>query len=140
MGTLITSMTVCMAALSLNPVEEVVRDNVDLIEINHYYDEKGRLVFDQIIFYDWSHADSRFNVRDWRMLKRPAQIPRRDWRRNQFIAIWHDPLDGDVLREVHADALRETWTQYDPELVERDYLPKEKRLKLSKKIVNTSSK
>jgi hypothetical protein len=28
---------------------------------------------------------------------------------------------------VRAASFRETWTQYDPELIERDYLPKEKR-------------
>jgi hypothetical protein len=26
--------------------------------------------------------------------------------------------------------MRETWTQYDPELVEREYLPKERRREL----------
>jgi len=41
--------------------------------------------------------------------------------------MWHD---GEQLRNVHSRSIRETWTQYDPELVEREYLPKERRKEL----------
>ncbi|MCH2125453.1 MAG: hypothetical protein MK165_11705 [Pirellulaceae bacterium] len=135
-----SSMAIFLATFSLNPGDEVLVDRVDLIEINHYFDEKGKQVFDQIIFYDWSPHESRFQVRDWRMLKRPAQIPHRDWQRNNFVAIWHDPLDGDVLRRVQAASLRETWTRYDPELTERQFLPKNKRRKLQKRSLPVTSK
>jgi hypothetical protein len=118
---------VIFAALSLTPQEDVACDELDLIEINHFYDEQGRLVFDQVIFYDWSPVESRYNVRAWRLLKSPAQMPRRNWNRDDFVAVWHD---GDVLRKVRAKAVRETWTQYDPELVAREHLPKEKRREL----------
>jgi len=131
-GALPMAMFVSLATTSLNPVEAVAVDEVDLIEINHYFDDKGRHVLDQIIFYDWSAQQSRYQVRDWRMLKRPTQIPYRDWRSRTYVAVWHDPHDGEVLRQVIAKAFRETWTQYDPEIVERDYLPKEKRKKLLK--------
>ena len=30
--------------------------------------------------------------------------------------------------------MRETWTQYDPELVEREFLPKERRKELRKEL------
>ena len=132
MGALTTALCVCLSTTSLNPVEDVAVDRVDLIEINHYYDDKGRHVLDQIIFYDWCAEEGRFQVRDWRMLKRTSQIPFRDYRTNDYVAIWHDPHDGEVLRRVSAKSLRETWTQYDPEIAERDHLPKEKRKKLLK--------
>jgi hypothetical protein len=119
-----------LSALSLQPYHEVAADRVDLIEVNHYYDEHGRLVFDQIIFYDWSATSNRYHVRDWRMLKTPAQIPHRSWKQGKFIAIWRD--DG-VLRKVEAKAARESWTQYDPEFVEREFLPKDMRKKLKKR-------
>ena len=35
--------------LGLNPTEDVSREKVDLMEVNHFYDEQGRLVFDQVI-------------------------------------------------------------------------------------------
>ena len=129
MGILHSSIIICAATFGLNPVEDVASDRVDLVELNHFYDEKGRLVFDQIIFYDWSPANNRYNVRAWRLLKTPAQVPYRSWPRGEYVAVWHD---GEILRKVRADSLRESWTQYDPELVEREFLPKEKRRELSR--------
>lgn len=38
--------------------------------------------------------------------------------------------DGDNLRKISAPVFRETWTQYDPELEDREYLPKEQRTEL----------
>ena len=113
----------------LFPTDHVAVDQVDLIELNHFFDDRGQLVFDQVIFYDWCSSEGRFQVRDWRLIKSPAQIPRRNWRRGDFLTIWHD---GDLLREVRSKGIHETWTQYDPELVERQNLPKEKRQRLRK--------
>ncbi len=116
------------SAYGLQPQPDVARDEVDLIEINHFHDEQGRLVFDQVIFYDWSPMHSRYLVRAWRLLKTKSQIPVKDWEPTErFNAIWHD---GDTLRKVSARVLKETWTQHDPELVAREYLPKEKRREL----------
>lgn len=44
-------------------------DTVDLVIINHFLDEKGRIVFDQIIFLDHNEYQSRYLVRDWRLIK-----------------------------------------------------------------------
>jgi len=125
-----------MAYVCLNPVDNVATDRVDLIEINHFYDELGKHVFDQVIFYDWSSQSGRYNVRAWRLLKRPAQIPQRDWIRGNYVAVWHD---GIVLRKVLAETVQESWTQYDPELVERAFLPKEQRRELRKLIAKCSA-
>lgn len=65
--------------LAINPHELLVRERVDLVEVNHFYDEQGRLVFDQVIFYDWSPEHSRYMVRAWRMVKSPTQLPEPDW-------------------------------------------------------------
>ena len=123
------SFVLCATVVSFTiaPREDVARESVDLIELNHFYDEHGRLVFDQVIFYDWSSADARYNVRAWRLVKNPAQLPQRDWSTGYFSAMWQD---GEQLRHVQSQSFRETWTQYDPELVEREYLPKERRKEL----------
>ncbi len=110
------------------PMANTVADRVDLVEINHYHDDQGRKVFDQLIFYDWSNQRKRFQVRAWRLIKSDRQLPRRDHRTNDYRIRWHD--EG-VLREVVASSQRETWTQYDPELIERAYLPQDQRLELS---------
>jgi len=72
--------------IALLPHTPIVRDRCDLVEVNHFYDEEGRLVFDQVIFYDWCDSQCRYNVCAWRMLKRPAQWPHRD--RGEWRATW----------------------------------------------------
>ncbi len=120
---------VLLVLAALPTSRDVAVDHVDLIEINHFFDEKGKLVFDQVIFYDWSPALSRYQVRAWRLFKSLGQYPVRNWERGDWSAVWHD---GEILREVRGTAFRETWAQHDPELVERDNLPKEKRRDLTK--------
>jgi hypothetical protein len=124
-------LSAIVVGLGVSPREEVARETVDLIEVNHFYDEQGRLVFDQVIFYDWSEGDSRYMVRAWRLVKSPTQLPQRDWKSGGYVALWQDcGQGGEVLRRVHSQSIRETWTQHDPELVEREYLPKERRKEL----------
>jgi hypothetical protein len=121
------STLVAAAVLGLTPANDVAHDVVDLIEVNHFYDEHGRLVFDQVIFYDWCCSQTRYQVRAWRLLKNPAQVPTRNFSTGEYETIWHD---GDVLRRVRAGSFRESWTQHDPELREREYLPKDRRREL----------
>ena len=129
MGSITASLAVALSAVCSNPHEDVLDDHVDLIEVNHYYDEHGKLVFDQLIFYDWRAKDGRFQVRDWKMIKKRTQLPRKNWRTGKFTVIWQE---GDQLRKVRAVSVRETWTQQDPELLERDFLPKDRRPELAR--------
>jgi len=124
---IIATLSALVVSLGIAPRGDVARESVDLIEINHFYDEHGRLVFDQVIFYDWSKDDARYMVRAWRLIKNPAQVPQRDWKDGGYVATWQD---GELLRHIRSQSIRETWTQYDPELIERDYLPKERRKEL----------
>lgn len=111
-----------VAIAPINPL--VLTDRVDKIEYNHYHDEAGRPVFDQLIFYDWDSRAKRFQVRAWRLVKSPSQIPQKDHHTDKWYVLWHDT---GVLRKVTSNSVTETWTQYDPELGEREYLPQEKR-------------
>jgi len=112
---------------------DIARDNVDVIEVSHFYDDQARLVFRQDIFYDWSADDARYQVRAWRLIRetdsptRQALVPQRDWVHGGYTAIWQD---GDLLRVVRAASFRETFLQYDVELAEREWLPKENRKEL----------
>lgn len=132
MGTVTSSFAALLTAVSLNPIEPATEERVDLMEVNHFYDEHGKLVFDQVIFYDWCEKQCRFNVRAWRLLKKPTQVPRRNWSSGDYVAVWQD---GEQLRKVRAATMRESWTQYDPELVERQFLPKDQRRELQKLVV-----
>ncbi len=112
-----------LIAATLPAPTDVARDSVDLIELNHFFDEHGRLVFDQLIFYRIDKAGDE-EVLEWRLVKHPSQPPQRDWQRGGYVATW---TDGETVREVRTDSYRESWTQYDPELLAREALPKEKR-------------
>lgn len=105
----------------------VVRQRVDLIELNHFIDDSGRHVFDQIIFYDWSKEYGRYHVRAWRLVKTPQQLPVREWNPQRYRCTWHD--DG-VLREVWSPIFRETWSQRDPERENRKLLAEDQRADL----------
>ncbi len=111
--------------LSIVPHDIALRDSVDAIELNHFFDEHGRLVFDQIIFKSWD--GTRDQVRAWRLVKQPNQIPTRD-PAGGYSVMW---MDGEDVRRVWARSYTETWTQWDVELVEREILPQEKRRQLT---------
>lgn len=100
---------------------------VDLIELNHFVDEEGREVFRQVIFYDWSKTYRRFHVRAWRLVKEESHLPQRRWNPTEFQCKWYD---NGRLRQVTAAKMRETWTQEDPERVNRKLLPEDQRVPL----------
>ena len=112
-------LIVLVVVLSIIQVDDVARESLDLVEVNHFFDEQGREVFTQVIFWDWSESDCRYMVRAWRLVKNPNILPVRDWDRGGYRSLWQD---GEQLRDIHALSFRETWTQYDPELVEREFL------------------
>lgn len=118
---------IAVLLFAIVPICEPVAERVDLIEVNHFYDENGKANFSQVIFYDWRPSESHYHVRAWRLVKNDSQRPRMDWGGREWVSRWHD---GERFREVRSSAFRETWTQYDPELFERDILPKEKRIGL----------
>jgi hypothetical protein len=124
------TLACCLAIWGATPAAKVPDERVDLIEINHFHDDQGRPVFDQIIFYDWSTADRRYQIRDWRLLKNQNQVPMRRTSDGDYVAVWSDFKSRDVMRQTQAKLVRETWTQYDPELVEREFLPEGRRRKL----------
>ncbi len=117
-----------LLALTVIPYEAAATDHVTAIELNHFYDDNGKHVFDQHIFYDWNPYANRFDVRDWKLIKAPGEAVYFDAPRGEFRTEWHDGL---VMRSVRAGTYRETWTQQDPELVERAVLPKERRRELT---------
>ena len=112
--------------LLIVPHEGTAITNCDLIESSHVYSDEGVENFHQFIFYDWDPRDCRHQVRAWRMVKannKPVWRVAYDWDRQRWIA----STDG---FEVRAPLFRETWTQHDPEVAERDILPKEMRREL----------
>lgn len=90
---------------------------VDLIELNHQYDARGRLVFDQVIFYERTPEQGRFQVRAWCLVD-DRELHNRRPVRNEVTALYRvDSYDADnrLRRTITSRLFRESWTQIDPE-------------------------
>ncbi|MEM9586334.1 MAG: hypothetical protein AAGA03_03560 [Planctomycetota bacterium] len=124
---LMLSILLTAAAPDLDSGGAAGRQEVDLIEINHFVDDQGREVFRQLIFYDWSSRSGEFHVRAWRLIKHDRQLPRRRWNPDHYQCNWWE--EG-RKRVVWSKSLRETWTQEDPERVNRAILPESQRVPL----------
>lgn len=109
----------------------LVEDVVDVIEINHFMNAEGQEQLHQIIFYDYSPNLQTYVVRAWRTVKNPPQLPYKQGK--QYVIVWNDTRDNNTFRKVYAKSVRETWTDYDPETVNQEYLDRNLRRELTQK-------
>ena len=94
-----------------------VDEFVDLIELNHFYDQRGRLVYDQVIFYERAPETGRFQVRAWCLVEDRECLNRRpvkNYKTQLYQVDWFD-TDQRLLRKITSRLYRESWTQIDPE-------------------------
>lgn len=112
--------------------DSLIYDNVDVVEINHCYGGDGEKRFTQTIFWEWRnlYPEGDYIVVDWRIVKdQPQPHPRKDYSKGGYTLIWNDQ---GTWRRVRSVSMRETWTQYDPELDNRQIFPTAKRRGLTK--------
>lgn len=101
----------------------VVETTVDVIEHHTLYCDDGKVIFNQLVFWDWQDEFSRFSVAAWRL-----------WTPSKAIH-WAEPrngtllfMDGADLRRVRYGARRRSHTQgFDVEMEDRSILPVENR-------------
>ncbi len=122
-------LSLLLVLFSAIPDEIILTDSFDKVELNHFYDYEGKHVFDQIIWYDWD-IHNRHTICAWRLVKNSDVVPTLNRESGLYQSLF---IDNDILRTVTAKYYSETWTQYDPELVDREFLPKEKRRELQNK-------
>ena len=124
---------------NLNVHNPVIEDRCDLVEINHVYNTEGKHVFDQCIWYNlkgkwledldkkyWGYG---YDVVAWKMIKNKQILPVKNHRTGLYVQRFYD---GRYLRKIVSSTYKETWTQYDPELLERRLTPVELRIQLRK--------
>ena len=134
----------------------VTHDHVDVVEVNHFYDNAGKIVFDQLIYYNYSKRLG-YVVVAWKILegarekvtpeehkKRTIKAPVINGVKQTYNPRWigHSAIptrqhsrglylatwhDGHVLRRITCCSTRETWTQIDPEATNKKVLPQEQR-------------
>ncbi len=105
--------------LAFLPHGEVAPRRVDVIEVNHFIDSStGKETFKQYIFRDYDGTD--FAICDWRLAKGRSLT--------KCGEVWRAHLmDLGKMQSVEAASIVETWTDYDPELAERERVPQNKR-------------
>lgn len=109
--------------LAIGPEPPVQIEHVDQIETNHYYDDSGKHVFTQRIF--WTLYGEKQAVLDFRIVKDDRNYP---------VGTTFSWNDNGVIREVHGRTKNTTHTQFDPEQWDRERLPKDCRRELSRTV------
>ncbi len=112
-----------------------LRERVDLIELNHFHDENGKAVYDQVIFYEWSASQAKYHVRAWCLVEPKDVVSKRPiWQESDqsWHVRWHDTNDF-ADRHIASKLFRETWTQVDPERANKKILDERNRVALIKK-------
>lgn len=105
---------------------------VDMIELNHYFNGKAQHVYSQVIFYERLAANGHFHVRGWALIEMREslnRLPQYDPIADKVVV---DMItsDGKYTR-LESRLFKETWTQYDPERLDKDKLPEQYRLRLA---------
>lgn len=108
-----------------------LRESVDLIELNHFYDDLGRHTYDQVIFYEWSVEYSRYHVLAWCLVEEDSRMPVYLPGGREVQVRWYD-RDVKRTREVRSKLFRESWTQTDPERENKKLLEEKYRRTLLK--------
>ena len=95
-----------------------ITDRVDLIERNHVIClQTGTERLEQVIYWRWDERTNGRRVVAWRMFRGPSRVVRIG---DEIRESWED---GPVRREIWARRYVETWTDVDPELIDRERLP-----------------
>lgn len=124
--TLAAAFLVAVLSMGADNDRITLTESVDVVEVNHFYDGEGKLVLDQLLFYRWNV--NCHQLIDWRLIKSPECLPVRHG--GHWECFWRD---GHDWRRIRAASYRESWTQWDVELADREFNPVDRRQKLRAK-------
>ncbi len=111
-------------------------EHVDCIELNHFYDQRGSLVYDQVIFWEVTSETGRFQVRAWCLAddrERPNRRPIKSETTGLYQVTFYD-VDARMQRKITSRLYRESWTQTDPERDDKRVHPECQRVGLAKRV------
>jgi hypothetical protein len=110
----------------------VIEESIDMIELNHFYDPHGRHIYDQVIFYHLAPETGKYRVRAWCLVEDRETLSRRPIRNLETGRVRVEWYDGEhkVLRHLESPIFRESWTQVDPERMDKRNLDERLRLSL----------
>ena len=128
-------MFVFFFAIITTALNSIKEECVDCIEMNHFYDHRGRLVFDQVIFYERTPTTGRFRVKAWCLAndEQPNRRPVKNETSELYQVDWFD-TDKRMHRKITSRLYRESWSQIDPERENKRVHPEGLRIGLVKRI------
>ena len=116
----------------------IAEEHIDMIELNHYYDLKGRIVFDQIIFWEKWPSNGKYHVRAWCLAddnsnKFENRRPIYDYQTDLWVVNWND-TDAELRRKLTTSVYKESWTKTDPERDDKKHHNESNRIKLIQRV------
>jgi hypothetical protein len=117
-------------------IENQASEYVDLIELNHFFDAKGRIVYDQVVFHERAPETGRFQVRAWCLVEDREHLNRRPVKNEEtgiYQVDWFD-TDRRIQRKITSRLFRESWSQVDPERENKRVHPERLRIDLVKRL------
>jgi hypothetical protein len=122
-----------IALLSV-PIAFSTHEHVDAIELNHSFDARGRLIYDQLIFWERTPTTGRFQVRAWCLVDDREGMNRRPLRNDNGLYEC-DVVDTSerLTRRIVSRLFRESWTHIDPEREDKRLHPESLRIELVKR-------
>lgn len=92
---------------------------VDVIEINHVFNEDCELSFTQAIYWRW--YGNRLSVDHWRRVPDEYHV-------TKLPSVNDEWMSYGTMIVVKGKSFRETWTMYDPEIEDRKFRKAEVRV------------
>lgn len=134
LGSLVQGIVIPTIALALGTGEPLQKNKVvqrvDLVELNHRYDDQGRHCYDQVIFYEWSPDYRRYHVVAWCLVDQGlSRLPQYDHATDRYVVRWLD-RESNLFREIWAPVYRETWSDSDPERANKELMDEKYRVSL----------
>lgn len=103
----------------------------DLIELNHFYDARGSIVYDQVIFWELM-GNRKYKVMDWMLVNNKdndfdgADYPVKT--NNIYICHCLKTINSKKIHFlVRSDNFRESWSQEDPERIDKKFHSEDER-------------
>ncbi len=105
----------------------VIIANCDTIELNHFYDGEGKLLFNQFVFWEFDESDSQWKVVDWMLGTYNFGSTKVNYDLNTTVKTLVINRQTNLFKIKYKNRFFESWTQYDSELANRSILSIEKR-------------
>lgn len=88
--------------------------SVDVVELNHRYDETGRHCYSQVIVWEWMPDYRRYRAKGF-VLVQDGSLSGYPLKRGDTYYIYRDGGGINPTYRLKSKVMIETWTDYDPE-------------------------